>query len=140
MLWGGRYSALFWSLVVIVGLLVVVAVWLWRALPRFGPLQVETRIDDWRDYRRHLEAVGGFLWRHDRGHSLLEPLRRDVQERLQRRRAAAGAQAADIFGLAESISAIPGERVRRALTATGEPDPAAFTRITSDLQQLLRTL
>jgi len=136
----------FWAMLwrsgwpVIVALLVVIAIWLWRALPRFGPLKVETRIDDWRDYRRHLEAVGGFLWRHDRGHSLLEPLRREVQERLQRRRAAAGTQADDIFDLAASISGIPGERVRRALVGVGAPDPAGFTRITADLQQLLRTL
>lgn len=139
---GVSFWAMLWRTCwpVIVGLLVVVAFWLWRALPRFGPLQVETRVDAWRDYRRHLEAVGGFLWRHDRGHSLLEPLRLEVQERLQRRRAAAGAQAGDIFALAESISGVPSERVRRALSGAGEPDPAGFTRITSDLQQLLQTL
>lgn len=136
----------FWAMLwrtgwpVIVALLLVVVIWLWRTLPRFGPLKVETRIDDWRDYRRHLEAVGGFLWSHDRGQSLLEPLRREVQDRLQRRRAAAGAQAEDIFKLAESISGVPAERVRRALGGVGKPDPASFTRMTSDLQQLLQSL
>ena len=141
---GGEVS--FWGLLwssgwpVIVALLAVIAIWLWRTLPRFGPLKVETRIDDWRDYRRHLEAVGGFLWRHDRGRSLLDPLRQEVLERLQRRRAAAGAQAGDVFELAESISKVPAERVRQALGEAGRPDPAGFTRITSDLQQLLQSL
>jgi hypothetical protein len=123
-----------WTVLVALGALVLV--WLWRSLPRFGPLEASVRVDDWRDYRRHLDAVGGFFWRTDRGQSLLAPLRRKVMERLRRRRAAAGAEA-DLIGLAATIADVPEERVREALDGAARHDAASFTRVTGDLQRLL---
>jgi hypothetical protein len=137
----------FWAMVwrhawqVVAGLLAVTAVWLWRWMPRFGPRAELVAPDERRDYLRHLAAVGGFFWRLDRGAGLLGPLRAEVIERLQRRFTAAGGKAGeDIFALAETISGVPRDRAQRALTDTTRPDPARFTHMTADLQQMLNTL
>ena len=124
----------------IIGVLAWVVVWLWRSLARFGPTEEEVAPDGRRDQVRHLEATGGFLWRLDRGHGLLGPLRGEVVERLQRRRAAAGKSGDDIFALAAAISGLPRDRVWQALVAPPTADQALFTCITTDLQQLLNTL
>lgn len=137
----------FWALVwrhgwtVVIGVVALTVVWLWRSMPRFGPRAELAVADDRRSYLRHLAAVGGFFWRLDRGAGLLAPLRGEVIERLQRRHAAAGGKVdGDIFALAEAISGVPRERAQRALTDTGRADPARFTRMTADLQQMLNTL
>jgi len=135
----------FWRLLwangwtVLIPLVLLALVWLWRALPRFGPVAVLSAIDERRDYRRHLDAVGGFFWRLRRSESLLVPLRREVAERLQRRRAAAG-QDADVDELAETISGVPKDRVRAALEGKPGHDAATFTRVTADLQRLMKSL
>ncbi len=126
-----------WTVLVALGALALV--WLWRSLPRFGPLEASVRVDDWRDYRRHLDAVGGFFWRTDRGQSLLAPLRQEVMERLRQRRAVAGAES-DLIVLAGTIADVPQERVRAALDETLRHDSASFTRVTGDLQRLLERL
>jgi len=135
----------FWRLVwangwtVILALAALTVFWLWRSLPRFGPPEANVRIDDWRDYRRHLDAVGGFFWRTDRGQSLLTPLRNEVLERLRRRRAVASAET-DLPALAASLSGLSADRVRQALDEDIRHDPASFTRTTADLQKLLARL
>jgi hypothetical protein len=135
----------FWRLVwangwtVILALVALTILWLWRSLPRFGPTEANVRVDDWRDYRRHLDAVGGFFWRTDRGQSLLAPLRNEVLERLRRRRAVAGSEA-ELSALAATLSGLPPDRVRQALDETIRHDPAGFTRTTADLQRLLERL
>ena len=123
----------------LVGLVALAAAWLWRALPRFGALEADARVDDWRDYRRHLDAVGGFLWRIDRGRQLLAPLRREVLERLGRRRLAAGPDV-DLHDLAATISGVPRARVGHALSDTPPADPAGFAGAAADLQQMLERL
>lgn len=113
---------------------------LWRWTARFGPCDEGLAVDERRDYTRHLRAVGGFYWRFDRGAGLLGRLREEAGERLQRRRAAAGGTGDDLFALAEAISGVPRERVQLAMSGVARPDPADFTRVTADLQQLLKTL
>ena len=69
----------FWPL--ILALVLALAFWLWRRLPRRGPL--------WRDparqhtdYLGHLRAIGHFHWRTGQSDRLLASLRHQVQRRI----------------------------------------------------------
>ncbi len=63
------------------------ALWLWRALFRFGPA-LPAPDPARRRWLEHLEAAGRFHWRQDRGRVLLASLREDVSRELARKRPA----------------------------------------------------
>lgn len=131
MLWERAWPAL-------LGLLVLVGLWLWKNLPRFGPLDSRERTESLRAYDHHLEALGGFHWRLDRGQSLLRPLRADILERAKRVSDAAGG--ADLFDLMAERAGLTRERAERAMRAERPRDPASFTRVVADLQKIHLTI
>ncbi|MBL7249227.1 DUF4350 domain-containing protein [Alloalcanivorax marinus] len=65
----------------ILALVLALTLWLWRRLPRPGPLwQPPAR--DTTDYLGHLRALGHFYWRTGQGEALLAPLRDAARRRL----------------------------------------------------------
>lgn len=131
MLWQHAWAGL-------IGILAVLAIWLWRNLPSFGP---PARADEeviQPGFLRHIEAVGDFLWRHGRAMTLLVPLRREIMDRFEHFKATA--LDADIFEWLGQRAGIPRERVLRAMTDTGRPDGPTFLRMTADLQQIKNSL
>ncbi len=66
---------------------VLFLLWLWRSLWRFGPA-LPAPDPARRRWLEHLEAAGRFHWRQDRGRTLLESLRAEVQGTLERKRPA----------------------------------------------------
>lgn len=135
-----------WSLLaehlwpVLLGLGVLVFVWLWKNLNRFGPLESEAAPSELRGYEHHLEALGDFQWRLDRAASLLVPLREQIVELGQRTSARAGRRDEDFFQFLADRAGLPRERVFRALAETAPAEPSILTRTTADLQQLLKVL
>lgn len=130
MLWKRGWPAL-------IGFAVVAIFWLWKNMPRFGPTApVDGGKADREGYEHHLEALGGFHWRLDRGAGLLRPLRESLLERAQTQAASAGHRDDDLFAWMAARAGIPRERVERAMTHTRASDPATFTRLVSDLQAL----
>ena len=125
---------------VLVGLLVLVLLWLWKNLSRFGPLEAAADAPALRGYEHHLEALGDFQWRLDRGARLLEPLRSQIVDRGQRACQRAGHRDDDFFQYLADLAGLPRERVHRALTEAAPPDAAILTRSTADLQKLLQVL
>ncbi len=121
----------------LLGLLAVILCWLWKNLPRFGPLRRADPPTNLRDYDHHLEALGDFHWRLDRGAALLRPLREGVLERIQR---SAGARDADLFSWLAERAGLSRERAERALTHEHPGDATAFARIVADLQKIHLTL
>lgn len=58
--------------------------WVWRSVWRFGPLLPEPSPAR-RAWLEHLDAAGRFQWRQDRGRALIATLRQDVARRLYER-------------------------------------------------------
>ena len=117
------------------GLLAVTVFWLWKNMPRFGPLRREDPPSKLRDYDHHLEALGDFQWRLDKGASLLRPLRESVLDRAQRL-AAAGHRDGDLFEWIAQRAGVTRERAQRAMTHEQPGDATSFTRVLADLQKI----
>ncbi len=117
------------------GLFAVTVFWLWKNMPRFGPLRREDPPSKLRDYDHHLEALGDFQWRLDKGASLLRPLRESVLDRAQRL-AAVGHRDGDLFEWIAQRAGVTRERAQRAMTHEHPGDATAFTRVLADLQKI----
>jgi hypothetical protein len=126
MLWRHGWPAL-------IGLLVLTVVWLWKNMPRFGPMRRQEEPTHQRDYDHHLEALGDFQWRLDKGQALLRPLRDSVLERAMR---LGGQHHGDVFEWMAQRAGMTRDRAERAMTHERPPDPTSFTRVVADLQQL----
>lgn len=63
---------------------VLLLLWLWRAWPRFGPVE-ELDTTAMAGFTTHVEAVGRFLWKHDQGPALLASTRGQVLARVDAR-------------------------------------------------------
>jgi len=135
-------SISFWGLLwdqawpALVALILLIAFWLWRSLPRFGPLDSRLSESDLRAYDHHLEALGGFHWRLDRAEGLLRPLRHAILERAQHLALSTGHQGDDLFALLAERTGIARERVERAMTFERARDAGSFTRLVADLQTI----
>ena len=117
------------------GLLALTVFWLWKNMPRFGPLRREEARTTMRDYDHHLEALGDFQWRLDKGASMLRPLRESVIERAQRM-SVASHHGIDLFDWLGERAGIGRERAARAMTHERPADATSFTRVIADLQKI----
>lgn len=135
--WGllGRYL---WP--VLIGLGVFLVLWLWKNFSRFGPLEAAGEASPLRGYDHHLEALGDYQWRLDRGAALLQPLRERIIEQGQRMCVRAGLRDDDFFQVLADRAGLPRERVMRALAEPAPADAAVLTRTSADLQLLLQVL
>jgi hypothetical protein len=125
---------------VLCGLAVAVALWLWKNLTRFGPLEAAVLPSLVRGYDHHLEALGNFHWRLDRAAALLAPLREQILERAQKIGLRSGRLDDELIQLLAARSGLPPERVSRALAEPVTADTVRATRVLADLQVLLKVL
>lgn len=123
---------------ILVGLLVALLFWLWKSFARFGPVESASTGSLLRGYDHHLEALGYYQWRLDKGASLLRPLRERIVENAQRAASSVGKRDVDLFQFLAERSGIPRERVVRALSESAPADATILTRTTGDLQELLK--
>lgn len=120
----------------LLGLGVLIAAWLLRQMPRFGPQQSGLREDQIRAYDHHLEMIGDFHWRLDRGASLLQPLRAELQETCHQWQTKHGRLDERLFDVMATRAELPAERVERAMTELHARDNLIFTRTVADLQHI----
>lgn len=126
MLWERGWMAL-------VAAAALLAVWLWKSLPRFGPLRAAEDTGT-RDFAEHLSLTGAFLWRHRQREQLIGPLRETVTRCAVRR----GLLRTDPE-FPEKLAALAqmdALRVRAALLSENIADPRSFLRAIQDLRQL----
>jgi hypothetical protein len=135
--WGLAYEHL-WP--VMLGLVVLVFLWLWKNLSRFGPLEAGEETPVLRGYDHHLEALGDFQWKLDRAAGLLGPLRSQIVDRGERACQRSAHRDGDFFQYLADLAGLPRERVHRALSEAAPPDAAILTRTTADLQKLHQVL
>jgi len=116
--WPGLWSQLRkYATPVVLSLALLIAIWLWRASLRFGPLRPAPP-GERRRWMEHLEAVGRYHWRHDRGRTLIEAARASVTWSLMRRRP--GWARLSLRARAQHLAELTGLTDRQAAAALDE--------------------
>lgn len=123
-----------WMVLVALGLILLL--WLFRHMPRFGPVDADVPDRVLRAYDHHLEMIGDYHWRMDRGVTLLQPLRQEVQELCHHWQVKTGRLDEGLFELMAAQTGLTFERVQRAMTEWKPSDSVVFARAVSDLQQI----
>ena len=105
------------ALLALASLAVLILLWLWRVVPRFGPLAPEAPPAE-QKLLSHLEASGRFYWKHMEPPEIYAKLRAAFVQRLKERRPGIAQRSPDQRNaeLARMIAARP-EAVARALDA-----------------------
>lgn len=122
---------------VLLALVLLLLVWLWSVLPRFGPVRALPRRSE-RRFASHLEEAGTFLWKQHLTDALLEAPRQAVLAAARRHGMREDERL--FTSLLASRAGLPPERVHEALYAGNLTDGKVFTRHMSDLQTLLAAL
>lgn len=125
----------------LLSLVILVILWLWKNLPRFGPRRADTDAVTLK-FADHLDMAGHFLWRRRNVEPLLAPMRRRVLRHVARMRGLAHAapdENESIEWLLQYSEMNP-ERLRFAMHAKNIKDGAQLTRLIRDLQTLEKTL
>ena len=118
----------------VIGLLLVVALWLWRHLPRYGPEQ-DVADGGTREFSEQVRGIGRFLWRHKRDDTLLGALRAIVNRRLSLH---PGMSQEGIFEQLSSTTGLPIDSVIEAMTREHITEPGVMVRVTKNLQKILK--
>lgn len=115
---------------------VLIALWLWRIVPRFGSARPEPPASR-RELREHLLAIGRFIWDVDRGVTWARVVRESTRNSLARRHPAMASAVQDVV-LAETdaVADVAGALDRRGRRA----HRAAFVSIVRTLQQQDRSV
>ncbi|MES2320220.1 MAG: DUF4350 domain-containing protein [Pseudomonadota bacterium] len=119
------------------GLACLLALLLWRALRRFGPMVAEP-VSERRSLMEHIEASGAWLWKAKGGRQVLLDAAREETLALLRRRVPALLRLAP-HDLAEALARAAGldqQHVTFALQSDALPQVAGFTRQVRTLQEL----
>jgi len=120
--------------------LLVLALWLWSASRRFGPLAPDPASER-RELMEHVRASGRFQWRHAAAPALLAATREALLERVRERHPsfATLAPAEQAEALAE-LSGLPRERVLRALAFRTDTEAGRFAQNVGTLEKIRRSL
>lgn len=114
----------------LLAVLLALALWLWRRLPRLGPSWQPLERDT-TDYLGHLRALGHFYWRTDQGEALLAPLRDAARRRL----ALLHPDSEQALARAAERLALPEAELREAFDAAPRDRPS-WTRRVAILQRI----
>lgn len=134
----------FWSLMIsyagpaLLGVFVLLIFWLWKSIPRFGPL-LELQEGHSREYAQSVSNTGRFLWKYKSADVLLTSMR----ENLLRSSGMFNAEGQADESLIETFSEKSGlsvEVVIEALTRENVNEAGDMVRITRNLQTILKSL
>lgn len=117
----------------IVAAAALLGAWLWKSLPRFGPLRAPEDTGT-RDFAEHLSLTGAFLWRHRQRAQLIGPLRESVTRAAVRRGLLRNDP--DFPEKLAALAQMDAPHVRAALLSENIADPRHFLRAVQDLRQL----
>jgi hypothetical protein len=125
---------------VVVSALVLLALWLWSASRRFGPLAPDPAIER-RELMEHVRASGRFQWRRNAAPALFAATREALFERVRERHPtlASASPAEQIESLAE-LSGLPRESVQRALAFRTDTEAGHFAQNVATLEKIRRSL
>ncbi len=141
----GSFFGLLWqrAWMAVLALAVCLIFWLWRQMPRFGPLE-EVELDSTRRFASHVGALGEFFWRMRQGAVLVTSAREAVWSLIRERHRSLDDGSRRINDvLAEAIASRSGLPVKRVVAAFEMPAPAGahqFVPLMRDLQTIRRSL
>jgi hypothetical protein len=122
----------------LLSLAVLVLLWLWRIVPRFGGVIVPAALER-RELRQHLTAVGRCVWREGGLRFWLNTVRSDVEARLALRHPQfAGLDASGRRQLLAQLAGASAPEVWNAVTRGRGESPPEFTAAMQTLQRLDR--
>ena len=132
---GENFFSLVWRYfwMAVIATVVAVIFWLWKNLPRFGPVQ-DLPESTMREYLGQVRGIGRFLWRHKRDDAMLGALRRHITRRLAL--ASGDEHHEGIFEQLAEVTGLPVEQVIEAMTREQVHDPGVMVRITRNLQKI----
>ncbi len=125
-----HYSVALWAL------LVLVLVWVWKHLPRFGPRQ-DIVLEDERDQLAHLISTGNYLWSKDCSEELLAPLRAEVISKVH---PMANRLEAKHYQSLSQNSGVSESELREAMEAEEIKDTSTMVRAVRHLQETLKSI
>ena len=138
-------TASFWSLLwdhgwmAILTLAACIAFWLWRHMPRFGPLE-KVELGETRHFASHIAALGQFFWRMRRPDVLVQAAREAVWEKLCQNHPGIETHTRQLSDtLAASIATrceIPVQRVQDAFHMPAPHQAHNFIPLMRDLQTM----
>jgi hypothetical protein len=134
----------FWSLMInyawpaLLGVFVLLIFWLWKSIPRFGPL-LEIPESHARDYAQSVSNTGRFLWKYKSADVLLTSLRENLLKNSGMFNAHGQAKESMIETFAEK-SGLGVEEVIEALTRNNVNEAGDMVRITRNLQTIQKSL
>lgn len=127
-----------WQAMVSAALLL--AVWLWHAGLRFGPVLPVPALAR-RRLMEHIEASGRFLWRAGQAERLLKGVRQSLFSMLELRHPAwAGLPSAELYRRLGTLARVPAEEVQGALLYIHAGNEHEFTQVVSTLEHLRKSL
>ena len=124
----------FYAAVVVAALTLLL--WLWSRMLRFGPVQ-QSATGSQRQILEHIRASAGFLWRMDKGESLITQVREEVRRLLRQR-----IQHLDRLSEAEQVQLLSSQlrvtedAITVALFSPPAKDPVSFTHTIRALQHI----
>jgi len=134
----------FWSLMIsyagpaLLGVFVLLVFWLWKSIPRFGPL-LEIPESHARDYAQSVSNTGRFLWKYKSAGVLLTSMRENLLRTSGMFNAEGQAEESMIEIFAQK-SGLDVEEVIEALTREQVNEAGDMVRITKNLQTILKSL
>lgn len=125
---------------VVVSALVLLALWLWSASRRFGPLAPDPPRER-RELMEHVRAAGRFQWRRNAAPALFQATREALFARVRERHPtiAAASPAEQATSLAE-LSGLPRASVVRALAFRTDTEAGRFAQNVATLEKIRRSL
>ncbi len=136
----GSFWELLWQRAwrVLLGLGVLLAVWLWAVLPRFGPVRAAA-LHPVRRFADHLETLGHFYYQARRQTHLIAAAQSALRRRLRETHPHLTAPADQERFLAERAG-LPLERIVTALSDPASLPASQLIRLLQDLQTLRHSL
>ena len=134
----------FWSLMgnyaspALLGLFFLLIFWLWKCIPRFGPL-LEIGESHTRGYAQSISNTGMFLWKYKGSYVLLTALRDNLlrQSGMFNEAGEADERLIETFATKSGLGV---EEVIEALTRKDVNDAGDMVRITKNIQIILKSL
>jgi hypothetical protein len=128
----------FWM--ALVPLVLLVVAWLWKNIPRFGPLQPQ-RTNGTLQFTEHLQMNGSFLWHHGQTADLIFPIRAAICQKLIARHGMHPSESdANIIEHLARVSQLPSERIANAWNASFVKDGSQLLTFVQDLQTIEQSL
>lgn len=125
---------------VIASALLVLALWLWSASQRFGPIAPDPTLER-REWMEHVRAAGRFQWRRGAAPALLTAARDALLARMRERHPSfVGLMPAEQAERLASLSGVPAERVLAALSFRNDTEASRFAADIAVLEKIRRSL